>query len=316
MAARPDKRPNADIETVRREVRSRRKLLYSLLGDLPPRSRPIKSKKLSEETREHYILETWVLDLNGIEPVPAYFTRPLEGRGPYPVVLYNHYHDNTLGKKELIEPGPGIVKPSYAEALARGGIAALCIDHWNFGERRGRAESELFKEMLWRGQVLWGMMIYDNLRAFDYLLSRDDVDRERTATFGLSMGCTLAWWTAALDERIKVTIDLCCMTDFEELIESRQLDGHGLYYFVPNLLKHFDTSSINALIAPRPHLSLNGNYDPLTPPRGLDKIDRALKSVYRAHGASDAWRMYRRDHGHFETAEIRSEVMDWLVRWL
>ena len=303
---------------VRQQVRSRRKLLYSLLGDLPLRNRPIKAKKLDEDTREHFTLETWMLDLNGIEPVPAYFTRPVHGRGPFPTVLYNHFHGGkyALGKKELIEGGDALMRPVYAEALGQRGIAALCIDQWNFGERRGRSESELFKEMLWRGQCLWGMMVYDNLRAFDWLLTRDDVDAKRTATLGLSMGSTMAWWTAALDERIKVTIDLCCMTDFEELIESRGLDGHGIYYYVPNLLKHFDTSAINALIAPRPHLSLNGDYDRLTPPRGLDKIDRAMKSVYRAHGASDAWRMFRRDQGHFETAEMRSEILSWLLRWL
>src|SRR5437763_1866113 len=142
---------------------------------------------------------------------------------------------------------------------------------WCFGERSTRTELDTFKEMLWKGQVLWGMMVYDNLRALDYLLTREDVNPSRIGTVGLSMGSTMAWWTAALDERVKVTIDLCCLTDFHELIETRGLDGHGIYYFVPNLLKHFDTSSINALIAPRAHLSLNGNYDQLTPPRGLDK---------------------------------------------
>jgi hypothetical protein len=60
-------------------------------------------------------------------------------------------------------------KPPYAEILAGRGIASLCIDAWLFGERRGRTESEAFKQMLWNGQVLWGMMVYDSLRAVDYL---------------------------------------------------------------------------------------------------------------------------------------------------
>ena len=301
-----------------RTQREQRKLLYSLLGDLPPRNRPICAKKVAEDDRESYTLETWVLDLNGIEPVPAYFIRPTQGHGPFPAVLYNHAHGGNYagGKKEIVAGLGAAPKPPYAEELGRRGIAALCIDQWNFGERSGRTESELFKEMLWRGQVLWGMMVYDNLRAYEYMLSRSDVNPARTATLGLSMGSTMGWWTAALEERIKVTVDLCCMTDFHELISSRGLDGHGIYYFVPNLLKHFDTAAINALIAPRPHLSLNGNCDPLTPPRGLDKIDRALKAVYKSHGAPEAWRMFRRDHGHFETAEMRAEIVEWLARWL
>ena len=62
---------------------------------------------------------------------------------------------------------------------------------------------------------------------------------------------TAAWWLAALDERVRVCIDLCCLTDFRALIDHQDLGGHGLYYFVPGLLKHFDTAGINALMRPR-----------------------------------------------------------------
>src|SRR4051812_27023770 len=53
----------------------RRRELYGLLGDLPDRKRPISGKKRHEEERDGYILETWDLDLNGIETVPAYLAR-------------------------------------------------------------------------------------------------------------------------------------------------------------------------------------------------------------------------------------------------
>lgn len=76
-------------------------------------------------------------------------------------------------------------------------------------------------------------MVYDSIKALDYLTSRPDVDPKRLATLGISMGSTMAWWLAALDTRIKVCIDLCCLTDFHSLIEARGLDGHGLYYYVP-----------------------------------------------------------------------------------
>ena len=51
---------------------ARRHELYALMGDLPARTRPISGKKRSEEERDGYVLETWDLDLNGIENVPAY----------------------------------------------------------------------------------------------------------------------------------------------------------------------------------------------------------------------------------------------------
>ncbi len=106
------------------------------------------------------------------------------------------------------------------------------------------------------------------------------------------------------------------MTDFQALIDTRGLDGHGLYYYVPGLLKHFTTAQINALIAPRPHLSLAGNYDPLTPPAGLDRIDAELSQVYAEEGAPDAWKLLRYETGHFETAAMRAEILSFLQQWL
>lgn len=298
-------------------TQSQKDLLYSLLGDLPDRHRPISATLVATEEHEHYTLEKLVLDLNGVEQVPAFFTRPRR-EGRLPVMLYHHAHggDWVLGKNELLHGRSALESPPYAEVLAREGIAALCIDMWNFGERRGRTESELFKEMLWKGQVLWGMMVYDSLRSMDYLAGRPDVDPNRIATMGISLGSTMAWWLAALDERVKVCVDICCLTDYQALIDTRGLDGHGIYYYVPSLLKHFTAAGINALVAPRPHLSLAGNYDELTPPAGLDRIDAQLKKVYADAGAPEAWRLLRYDIGHFETAAMRAEILQFLRQWL
>lgn len=199
-----------------------------------------------EVENDGYTLETLVLDLNGVEPVPAFFVRPASGDGPFPVVLYNHA-----------------------------------------------------------------------IKAFDYLSSRPDVDPARIGTVGLSMGSTMAWRLAALDERVRVCVDLCCLSDFEALIAHRSLEGHGLYYFVPGLLKRFTSAQINALIAPRAHLSLAGIYDPLTPPDGLGRIDGEVREVYAAAGAPGAWRLSRHVCGHMETAAMRAEVVVGFLReWL
>ena len=56
--------------------------------------------------------------------------------------------------------------------------------------------------------------------------------------------------------------------DIEFLIKANNLKGHGIYYYVPSLLKHFQAHQINELIVPRPHLSLNGRkwFAPSVPP--------------------------------------------------
>ena len=288
-----------------------REHLYALLGDVPPRDLPISATVIDQTEHDAYRLERLVLSLNGIEDVPALFVKPLHGNAPYPVILYNHAHgsDYKLGKDELLHGRGGLFSVPYAKALTQQGIAALCIDHWCFNERRGRTESEVFKLMLWRGQVLWGMMLYDSLRAIDYLITRPDVDSQRIGTLGLSLGSTMAWWVAALDPRIKLCIDICCLTDYNALIETGGLDGHGVYYYVPSLLKHFTAAQINALIVPRPHFSYAGIYDPLTPLAGLDRIDAELKQVYADAGVPEHWRLFRSATGHFETAAMRQHIL-------
>jgi pimeloyl-ACP methyl ester carboxylesterase len=296
------------------DVARRREDLYGLLGELPARSRPLAVEEVGRDERRGYLVDTLTLDLNGSEPVPAYFVRPRDASGPFPTVLYNHAHcaDYVLGKDELLEGREILQKPPYATALTERGYAALCIDAWGFGQRRGRSEGEIFREMLWNGEVLWGSMVYDSLRAIDYLCTREDVASTRIATLGMSMGSTMAWWLAALDQRVKVCVDICCLTDFDALIATRALEGHGLYYYVPSLRKHFTTAQINALIAPRAHLSVAGIYDRLTPPEGLDRIDAELRQVYEAAGAPNRWQLSRHAVGHIETATMRAEILRFL----
>ncbi len=296
-------------------TKDRRQELYGLLGKLPPRDRKVSAQLVSTEDRGTYTLEKLVLDLNGEEPAPAYFARPKDKSGRLPTVLFNHSHGGgyKIGKTEFIEGREYLGKPPYAEFLTSLGYNALCIDAWIFGERSGRAELDMFKDMIWHGRVLWGMMVYDSLKAVDYLVTRPDVDVNRLATVGMSMGSSSAQWLGALDPRIKVVVDICCLTDWHTLVEVGGLKGHGIYYYVPDLLNHFTTAQMNALIAPRPHLSLAGNQDQLTPLPGLEKVDRELKDTYAAAGKPENWKLLRYDVGHQEAPEMREEIRKWFV---
>lgn len=301
-----------------RTVEEKRQKLFELLGDLPDISDEVAVKKVKEIDKGTFILEVLLLDLNGMNLVPAYFARPKDHAGRLPVVLFNHSHGGNyhIGKTELLFSSEYLQNPSYAEELTSRGYGVLCIDMWGFGERRGKSESEIFKEMLWKGQVMWGMMIFDNMRAIDYLQTREDVDVTRIATLGMSMGGLMAWWLSALDERIKVCVDICGQVDAETLVNNRGLDHHGFYSYVPSLLKHFRTSDIQELIAPRPHLSAVGTEDRLTPFAGLTIIDEALKGKYRQEEYQGNWKMIQYHCGHIETAGMRAEICTFLQKKL
>lgn len=300
------------------EQERRRGELLGLLGELPPRDRTISARTISIEDRGTFLIEKLLLDVNGIEAVPAYFVKPAGLRAPAPAILYNHYHGGKyeLGKDELLLAKRAMRMPSYAEALTSQGYCALCMDMWAFGERSTRTELDIFKDMLWQGRVMWGMMVFDSLRGFDYLRTRPEIDPQRIGTLGMSMGSTMAWWAAALEPRIKVCVDICCLTDYQAMRDAGLLSGHGVYYFVPSLVKHFSTAEINSLIAPRPHLGLAGNRDKLTPPAGLDRIDAELRQAYSASGHPENWKLLRYNVGHIETPAMRREALAFLKEHL
>jgi len=297
----------------------RRKGLWGLLGDLPWKHQPGPARLVKREEHKTYRLERLVLDLNGIEEVPALLLIPAARKEKAPGLLYIHWHAGMydLGKEQLIR---GVdAQPAYASVLAEKGIVTLAIDSWCFGERKHEqdgheGEQTAFKLMLWRGQVLYGMMMFDEFRAMDYLAGRPEVDATRLGAFGMSMGATKAWWLAGLDPRVKVCMDVCCLTDYDELIKTHGLKEHGIYYYVPSLLKHFQTAEINELIVPRAHLSVNGRKDPLTPPAGVEKIRDRLLPLYRKYGKESDCQIELFDCAHVELPEMRKEILEWMGR--
>jgi len=128
----------------------------------------------------------------------------------------------------------------------------------------------------------------------------------------MSMGSTKAWWLAALEPRVHLCVDICCLTDFEELIKAHNLKGHGIYYFVPSLLKHFQTSGINELIVPRSRLSVNGRQDELTPPAGVEQVRDHLLALYQEHGKASDCRIELFDCAHVELPEMRKLILEWM----
>jgi dienelactone hydrolase len=298
----------------------RRQALWGLLGDLPWQHEPTSPRLVRTEDHGSYVLERLLLDLNGVEPVPALLLLPKRRPRRAPGLLFIHWHGGMydLGKEQLLR---GVsVQPAYAPVCAELGLVTLAIDSWCFGERKHEAnghqgEEDAFKRMLWNGQTLWGMMMFDEYRAFHYLARRPEVDPNKLGAFGMSMGSTKAWWLSALEPKVAVTADVCCLTDYDALIQANGLHGHGVYYFVPSLLKQFTTAQVNELIVPRPRLSVNGRRDPLTPPAGVEKVREYLMPLYQRYGREQDCRIALFDCAHEELPEMRRQIREWFEKY-
>jgi len=221
------------------------------------------------EQRDDYEVEHLTFRLGDTE-VRGILTRPLRVEGRLPAILYGHSHGGRydIGADELLEGREYLLDP-LGPAFARAGYVTLAIDMPVFGKRATVTEAAASKALLWYGKGLFGQMLCDHSAALTYLASRPDVDPARIGAFGISMGCTLSYWLAAMDERIKAVAHLCCFADLRKMIELGNHDGHGVYLIVPGLLNEADAGAIGALVAPRPQLICIGEADSLTPPAAV-----------------------------------------------
>jgi dienelactone hydrolase len=232
--------------------------------------------------------------------------------------------DNILGYQRPTEQ-------DVADMLARKGYVVMAIDAYFNGERKGLGpagsretgarnadqEMSLFKLNLWLGRTLWGMMLRDEQIALDYLVTRPEVDPARIGVQGMSMGSTRAWWLGAIDDRIKAVVGVACFTRYEDLIAIRELRAHGIYYFVPGLLKHFDSEGVMALLAPRPFLALTGDSDAGSPPEGMKKLEGILNRFYGLYDAGDRFRSVIYPHTqHVYNDDEKKRMVEWFDRFL
>jgi dienelactone hydrolase len=311
----------AEWENKRRELRAE---LWKLLGRLPPRPATPRMETRSREDRGEYIVEVFQFDNAAGSLVPGYLLLPKKAPAEVPAILYCHWHagEYDLGKAELFQakhtpeaPGP---------ALAKRGYAVLAIDASGFGERNGqgpdgptekdyRAEETASKFNLWVGRTFWGMLLRDDLMALDYLASRPEVDPNRIGVMGMSMGAIRTWWLMALDERLKAGVAIACMTRYQNVIIHGSIHEFDIGYFVPQLLNHFDSEAIIALIAPRPVLFQTGDRDPGSPVDGIHAIESAVRPVYRLYGEENNFESLTYSSlGHVYTPEMWAKTLAWM----
>lgn len=316
--------------TQRKEIRT---TLWKLLGDLPPRPAKPHVTTTSREDKVDYWLEKFTFDNGAGDTVPGYCFLPKLATADKkaPAILYCHWHGGQydIGKDELLGVNKAIPR-SPGETLAKQGYVVLGIDACCFGERNGKGpdgpqqkgsagEMSAAKFNLWVGRTLWGMIVRDDLMALDYLASRPEVDASRIGVTGISMGSTRAWWVMAMDDRPAAAVCVACMTRYQDLIRAGMLKAHGIYYFVPGLLNHFDTEAVIALAAPRPMLFMTGGEDGGSPVEGVKELGDIVGKVFALHGDAVKDKFENTIYpglGHVYTPEMWSKMEAWFGKRL
>ena len=196
------------------------------------------------------------------------------------------------------------------EKRARSGHLVVAVDVRGIGETRsphpppGERPGEfgfLFDVETAMAYMAWfldrsllGMRVQDAVRAVDYTLSREDVDRAGVAVIGKGQGALWGLFAAALDRRI---VSLECehsLLSYGELARSdRYL--HGANVMIRDVLMHFDLPDVAALLADR-ELTLVNPVDNMKRAVDLEYANRAYAAThaaFRAAGRADRFKVVR-----------------------
>jgi cephalosporin-C deacetylase-like acetyl esterase len=145
------------------------------------------------------------------------------------------------------------------ESLTQGSNLVLVIDPRGWGESAPEKTSSGSYTGVWRlaqramliGRPLIGMQVYDVLRSFDYLASRQDVDRSRVRLKGIGNGGTVALYAGALEPAIAAVDSEGAIPSYMAIAHAKTHSG-VIDIVVPGVLNDFDLPDIAALMAPRP----------------------------------------------------------------
>ena len=89
-----------------------------------------------------------------------------------------------------------MILPNFAEAFASAGFAVLAFDYRCFGESEGEPRSQLFPLD----------QVEDARNAITWAADQAEVDPQRIALWGTSLGGAIAVYTATFDKRVKVVV--------------------------------------------------------------------------------------------------------------
>jgi Dienelactone hydrolase and related enzymes len=124
-------------------------------------------------------------------------TLPLQSSTKVPTVILVSGSGPQNRDEEIFDHKPFLVIADY---LTRNGIAVLRYDDRGFGESTGNFTTATTEDFM-----------HDALGAFDFLLSRDEIDSEKIGILGHSEGGTIAFMAAAQNPDIAFIVSLAGM---------------------------------------------------------------------------------------------------------
>jgi len=179
----------------------------------------------------------------------------------------------------------------------------ICAEHAVVGNLAYLAATSLARWEIW-----------DGLRAFDYLLTRPEVDPERINISGTSGGGFQAMHIAALEPRIRAAAVSCYITSLPMRIHNRIFKDpdsdpeQDLYGMISNGVDH---AGLLLLVYPRPVFVAAATLD-FFPIEGTHKTFQEVSRLYSRFGHADRIAMAEGYHGHQYSDENQKAAFEFL----
>jgi dienelactone hydrolase len=277
---------------------------------LPDRT-PLNVRILRSHDFDGYTLENLVFDSRPGFSVTANLYRPKGGAaGKRAAVVAPIGHYLSAGKAAS-------ENQALCIELARLGFIALTYDAIGHGERvvQGNNHHEAGFALHPLGQTVSGWMVWDSMRAIDYLLTRDDVDPARIGITGNSGGGLNTLFTAAIDSRVKAAAITGYTFEFNNWIKYG--GPHCTCTYLPAMYRSMEWFGIAGLIAPRAVLMLQGERDGIFPINGARNAGQATQALYKLLGHPSLARFDGiPEQPHAYSRPFRERMYGWMMHHL
>jgi hypothetical protein len=320
----------SDFDEWRAAARSR--VVDCLLA--PPPACSFDAITVDEEDRGAYVARKIVLNISADSRALAYMLVP-KGEGPFPACLMLHGHGARfeIGKEKVIRPwgGPAEREESagiwvdrchggrwIGDELAKRGYLCFATDAINWSDRGGggyEGQHMLASNLMHLGMSFAGLIAHEDMRAAEFLAGRPEVDANRIAAVGLSMGAFRTWQVAALSEHISAGVAVCCMGTVKGLITpgNNQATSQSAFAMLhPGLFNYLDYPDVASIACPKPLLVYNGLRDGLFPIPSVQEAYAKLRAVWESQGVGDRLVTKLWDVPHEFSQEMQEEAFHWL----
>ncbi|MGF1583835.1 MAG: acetylxylan esterase [Bacteroidales bacterium] len=157
-------------------------------------------------------------------------------------------------------------------------------------------------------------MIWDGIRAVDYLLTRDEVDPERIGITGRSGGGTQSSYLAAIDERIYASAPEAYITSFTRIFQSIGPQDAEQNLF-NGIKKGIDHADLLAVRAPKPTLMITTTNDFFSI-QGAREAEREVSRIFSAYGKPDNFVRAEDIEAHASTRKNREAMYAFFQKHL